>query len=140
MGFKHENGEGTDIPAPRLAAVQVGEFLQPMLASLDPPLVFEAAKGLLTLGTLGSHHSPAAVQPTWAPLAVAALVELWDRPPHGPAGSQLLNLIVCHLDQLQVGPGVRLSLVNGIRRLGKSSHLLLCMAQPGLSMRCLECL
>lgn len=85
------------------AVLQAAEFLQPLLSSLDPPLVFEAAKGLLALGALSSTQSPSVALPTWAPLAVSALVELWDKAAHVPAGSQLLQIIVNHLPQLQVG-------------------------------------
>ncbi|KAK9811481.1 hypothetical protein WJX72_004659 [[Myrmecia] bisecta] len=88
---------------------QVGEYLASLLTSINPSVVLEAAKGILALNTLISDSfkgrdlvSSAAAAGSWVPLAVAALIELWDRQLSGAAHTQLMAVLAPSISALQV--------------------------------------
>ena len=96
-----------------MPAVQVGEFLLLLLASSNPALAFEASQKLLELTTLlsaqpnsGGVTAVAGCAAAWAPQAIAALMQLWDRQLGDPAHTQLLLTISAHINCLQVGRSI----------------------------------
>lgn len=79
----------------------MAEYLQPLLSSIEAPVVFEAARAILSLATVSDGAFTAA--PT---LAVGALVDLWDHDNSGAARVQIMETLTQKLGALQVGwPG-----------------------------------
>lgn len=79
----------------------MAEYLQPLLSSIEAPVVFEAARAILSLATVSDGAFTAA--PT---LAVGALVDLWDHDNSGAARVQIMEALTQKLGALQVGwPG-----------------------------------
>ena len=72
--------------------------MQPLLSSIEAPVVFEAATGILALA--GVSDGALAAVPT---LAMGALVDLWDHEGSGAARSQIMDALTQHLSALQVG-------------------------------------
>jgi len=94
------------------AALQIGYYFQSCLGSVFPPLALEAASSLLKICRLETGQPSAregselAVATAWAPLALATLIELWDKryePSSGASHTQLLSLIASSIKCLQVG-------------------------------------
>lgn len=90
-------------------AEQVGDFLASILDSSDPSVSFQAAEGLLLLtrtlssgGNTGGLRAVAGVASSWGALAVAAMLQLWDRQLSFAGRPQLMAVITEHLDCLQV--------------------------------------
>ncbi|BDA45077.1 Protein TPLATE [Coccomyxa sp. Obi] len=75
---------------------QVVEYLQPLLSSIEAPVVFEAARAILSLATVSDGALTAA--PT---LAVGALVDLWDHDSSGAARVQIMEALTQKLGALQ---------------------------------------
>lgn len=77
--------------------MQIGNHLQSLLGHVYAPLVYEAAQGLLKICALarerehGTGQKPAAAA-TWATVAVAALVQLWEK--SGSGGTSLHGPLV----------------------------------------------
>ena len=93
-----------------MPAVQIGHFLQSLLSSISAPLVFEAAQGLLKICSLASNckqdSAPGfVVASAWAPLAVAALIQLWDKDGSARSSSslrtQLVSVVAANIKALQ---------------------------------------
>ena len=89
--------------------MQVGDLLASILDSSDPSVSFQAAEGLLQLtrtlssGTnTGGIRAVAGVASSWGALAVAAMLQLWDRQLSFAGRPQLMAVITEHLDCLQV--------------------------------------
>ena len=89
--------------------VQVGDFLASILDSSDPSVSFQAAQGLLQLtrtlsssANSGGVRAVAGVASSWGALAVAALLQLWDRQLSFAGHAQLMAVITDYLDCLQV--------------------------------------
>jgi hypothetical protein len=77
--------------------LQVVDYLQPLLSSIEAPVVFEAAAGILALADVS--ESALAAAPT---LAMGALVDLWDHEDSGAARAQIMDALTRHLSSLQV--------------------------------------
>jgi hypothetical protein len=75
----------------------VAEYVQPLLGSIEAPVVFEAAKSVLALARIPG--SALAAAPT---LAVGALVDLWDHDSTGVTHSQIMDALTANLSALQV--------------------------------------
>lgn len=80
-----------------------------MLNSNDPSLSFQAAQSLMQLTRIlssqpnsGGVRAVAGVASSWGPLAVAALLQLWDRQLSVAGHAQLMEVLTQHLDCLQV--------------------------------------
>ena len=89
--------------------MQIGDYLVSSLYSSDPSISFQAAQSLMQLTRILSSqpNSPgvravAGVASSWGPLAVAALLQLWDRQLSVAGHAQLIMVITNHLDCLQV--------------------------------------
>lgn len=112
------------------SCLQAGEYLEAMLASSTPGCVFEAAQALLQLARLqsaapnsGCYNAVSGAAASWAAVAVAALLQLWDRQLSTAGHAQIMDVLCQHLDCLQVGTGSAswlLSALQGLRRL--STH------------------
>ena len=81
-----------------------------MLASSTPGCVFEAAQALLQLARLqsaapnsGCYNAVSGAAAAWAAVAVAALLQLWDRQLSTAGHAQIMDVLCQHLDCLQVG-------------------------------------
>ena len=81
-----------------------------MLASSTPGCVFEAAQALLQLARLqsaapnsGCYNAVSGAAAAWAAVAVAALLQLWDRQLSTAGHAQIMAVLCQHLDCLQVG-------------------------------------
>ena len=92
--------------------LQAGEYLEAMLASSTPGCVFEAAQALLQLARLqsaapnsGCYNAVSGAAAAWAAVAVAALLQLWDRQLSTAGHAQIMDVLCQHLDCLQVGTG-----------------------------------
>lgn len=90
-------------------AQQIGDYLVSMLNSNDPSLSFQAAQSLMQLTRIlssqpnsGGVRAVAGVASSWGPLAVAALLQLWDRQLSVAGHAQLMEVLTQHLDCLQV--------------------------------------
>ena len=89
--------------------MQIGDYLVSILNSSDPSISFQAARSLLQLTRILSSQpnsagvrAVAGVASSWGPLAVAALLQLWDRQLSIAGHAQLMMVITDHLDCLQV--------------------------------------
>lgn len=72
--------------------------MQPLLSSIQAPVVFEAAQGILSLASVATSGSLAAA-PT---MAVGALVDLWDHDSTETTHSQIIDVLTANLGALQV--------------------------------------
>ena len=86
-----------DLARGQCALLQVVDYLQPLLSSIEAPVVFEAAAGILALADVSEGALAAA--PT---LAMGALVDLWDHEDSGAARAQIMDALTRHLSSLQV--------------------------------------
>lgn len=80
-----------------------------ILNSSDPSVSFQASQSLLQLTRVLSSQpnssgvrAVAGVASSWGPLAVAALLQLWDRQLSVAGHASLIMVITDHLDCLQV--------------------------------------
>jgi len=98
------------------SVLQIGYYFQSCLGSVFPPLALEAATSLLKICMQERRPSSPgvgcdlAVATAWAPLAVATLIELWDKksePSSGASYTQLLSIIAGSIKCLQVGTDQR---------------------------------
>ncbi|KAK9844880.1 hypothetical protein WJX74_008085 [Apatococcus lobatus] len=90
---------------------QAGEYLLELLDSVNAAVVFEAARGLLSLVALRAAQSTWSSElasvasgsaSSWGPAAVAALCELWDRQPQGLGHAQIIAVLAPCLKHLAV--------------------------------------
>lgn len=79
---------------------QASGYLQPLLASVEPAVVLEAASGILALASACGGELAAAPD-----LAFGALLDLWDAEPTGAARAQLLDVLSANLGALHVRVG-----------------------------------
>ena len=89
--------------------LQIGDYLVSMLSSNDPSISFQAAQSLMQLTRIlssqpnsGGVRAVAGVASSWGPLAVAALLQLWDRQLSVAGHAQLMEVLTHHLDCFQV--------------------------------------
>lgn len=90
-------------------AQQVGDYLVSIVNSSDASISFQAAQSLLQLTQIlsskpnsGGIRAVAGVASSWGPLAVAALLQLWDRQLSFAGHAQLMVVLTEHLPCLQV--------------------------------------
>lgn len=90
-------------------ALQIGDYLVGIMNSSDPSISFQAAHSLMQLTRVLSSQpnsagvrAVAGVASSWGTLAVAALLQLWDRQLSVAGHAQLIMVITDHLDCLQV--------------------------------------
>lgn len=90
-------------------AQQIGDYLIGIVNSSDPSISFQAAMSLMQLTRIlsskpnsGGVRAVAGVASSWGSLAVAALLQLWDRQLSVAGHAQLMVVITDHLDCLQV--------------------------------------
>lgn len=91
--------------------MQIGYYFQSCLGGVFPPLALEAATSLLKIcrqeeiASSPGNGGGLAVATAWAPLAVAVLIELWDKRSEissGASHTQLLTTIASSIKCLQV--------------------------------------
>ena len=76
---------------------QVSGYLQVLLASIDGPVVLEAASGILALAKVADRVLAAAPV-----LAIAAFMDLWDHDSSSVSHAQIMEAVCANLDVLQV--------------------------------------
>ncbi len=93
----------------REVTLQVGDYLVSIVNSSDASISFQAAQSLLQLTQIlsskpnsGGIRAVAGVASSWGPLAVAALLQLWDRQLSFAGHAQLMVVLTEHLPCLQV--------------------------------------
>ena len=77
--------------------VQGADHLQPLLASVEPAVVLEAASSVLALARVCGGELGAAPN-----LAFGALLDLWDTDATGTAHPQLMDVLSANLGVLHV--------------------------------------
>ena len=89
--------------------LQIGDYLVSIVNSSDASISFQAAQSLLQLTRVlsckpnsGGLRAVAGVASSWGPMAVAALLQLWDRQLSFAGHAQLMAVMTEHLDCLQV--------------------------------------
>lgn len=107
-----------------------------MINSSDPSISFQAAHSLLQLTHIlsskpnsGGLRAVAGVASSWGPVAVAALLQLWDRQLSFAGHAQIMVVITEHLSCLQV------HMANCVANLLAMANLL-----PHLNVTCVACL
>ena len=73
------------------------EYLQPLLSSVEPAVVLEAASGILALASVCGGELAAAPS-----LAFGALLDLWDADATGASHAQLMDVLSAGLGALHV--------------------------------------
>lgn len=77
--------------------MQVSGYLQVLLASIDGPVVLEAASGILALAKVADRVLAAAPV-----LAIGAFMDLWDHDSSSVSHAQIMEVVCSNLDVLQV--------------------------------------
>ena len=77
--------------------MQVSGYLQVLLASIDGPVVLEAAAGILALAKVADRVLAAAPV-----LAIGAFMDLWDHDSSSVSHAQIMEVVCANLDVLQV--------------------------------------
>ena len=77
--------------------VQVAGYLQVLLASIEGPVVLEAASSILALARVADRALAAAPL-----LAIGAFMDLWDHDSSSVSHAQIMKVVCANLDVLQV--------------------------------------
>ena len=86
-----------ELPHSSELCVQVSGYLQVLLASIDGPVVLEAASGILALAKVADRVLAAAPV-----LAIGAFMDLWDHDSSSVSHAQVMEVVCANLDVLQV--------------------------------------
>ena len=86
-----------ELPRSPGLCVQVSGYLQALLASIDGPVVLEAAAGILALAKVADRVLAAAPV-----LAIGAFMDLWDHDSSSVSHAQIMEVVCANLDALQV--------------------------------------
>jgi len=120
----------------REVTLQVGDYLVSIVNSSDASISFQAAQSLLQLTQIlsskpnsGGIRAVAGVASSWGPLAVAALLQLWDRQLSFAGHAQLMVVLTEHLPCLQVSHTLQRLLFASWMSTPANWHALLCSSQ-----------
>ena len=77
--------------------MQVSGYLQGLLASIEGPVVLEAASGILALAKVADRALAAAPV-----LAIGAFLDVWEHDSSAVSHAQIMEVVCANLDVLQV--------------------------------------